>query len=160
MYGSASHTYNVNYTAGSGTYYVSTDDVTWSSSVGLLNYRVYDAKRLHTSVENTNLSKILGEQREKLLPIRADLEEQTVRQALLIAGETLGRERRVYEDVIATMPDDKIPLSSYIRLQDSLTGLDIKATIVSYSVEMHAGDKETNIGATSVKLTLDDIHAI
>jgi hypothetical protein len=79
---------------------------------------------------------------------------------LLIAGETLGRERRVYEDVIATMPDDRIPLSSYIRLQDSLTGLDIKATIVSYSVEMHAGDAETNIGATSVKLTLDDIHAL
>jgi hypothetical protein len=159
-YGSASHTFNVNYTIGSGTYHVAPDGITWSTATGLLNYRVYDAKRLHTSVENTNLSKILGEQREKLLPIRADLEEQTVRQALLIAGETLGRERRVYENVIATMPDDRIPLSSYIRLQDLQTGLDIKATIVSYSVEMHAGDAETNIGATSVKLTLDDIHAI
>jgi len=159
-YGTASHTYNVNYKSGSGTYHVSSDGITWSAATGLLNFRVYDAKRLHTSVENTNLSKILTEQREKLLPIRADLEEQTVRQALLIAGETLGRERRVYEDVIATMPEDRVPLSSYIRLQDLQTGLDIKATIVSYSVEMHAGDSETNIGATSIKLTLDDIHAI
>ena len=155
-----SHTYNIDYKSGSGTYYVSTDDVTWASATGLINYRIYDAKRLHTSVENTNLSKILGEQREKLLPIRADLEEQTVRQALLIAGETLGRERRVYEDVICTMPDDRIPLTSYMRFQDSTTGIDIKANIVSYSVEMHAGDKQTNIGASSVKLTLDDIHAV
>jgi hypothetical protein len=120
----------------------------------------YDAKRLKTSVENTNLSKILGEQREKLLPIRADLEEATVRQALLIAGETLGRERRVYEDVTCTMPEDRIPLCSYMRMQDVETGLDIKATIVNYSVEMHAGDSQTNIGASSIKLTLDDVHAV
>jgi len=155
-----SHTYNIDYKSGSGTYYVSTDDVTWTSATGLVNYRIYDAKRLHTSVENTNLSQILGEQREKLLPIRADLEEQTVRQALLIAGETLGRERRVYEDVICTIPDDRIELSSYLRMQDTLTGLNIKANIVGYSIEMHAGDDQTNIGANSVKLTLDDIHAI
>jgi hypothetical protein len=159
-YGTVSNTFNLDYKSGSGTYYVSTDDATWSSSTGLINYRVYDAKRLKTSVENTNLSKTLSEQREKLLPIRADLEEQTVRQALLIAGETLGRERRVYEDVICTMPDDRIPLTAYMRFQDSTTGLDIKANIVSYSVEMHAGDKQSNIGASSVKLTLDDIHAV
>jgi len=159
-YGTASHTYNVNYQAGGDQYHVSSDGTTWSTSVGKLNFRVYDAKRLHTSVENTNLSKILSEQREKLLPIRADLEEQTVRQALLIAGETLGRERRVYEDITCTMPDDLIPLTSYMRFQDLTTGLDIKANIISYTVEMHAGDKQTNIGASSVKLTLDDIHAV
>lgn len=159
-YGDVSNTYNLDYKSGSGTYYVSTDDVTWSASTGLINYRIYDAKRLHTSVENTNLSQILGEQREKLLPIRADLEEETVRKALLIAGETLGRERRVYDDVQCTMPEDRIPLASYIRMQDETTGLDIKATIVGYTVEMHAGDAQTSIGASSIKLTLDDVHAV
>jgi hypothetical protein len=83
-----------------------------------------------------------------------------VRQALLIAGETLGRERRVYEDVNCTMPDDRIELSSYLRMQDTETGLDIKANIISYTVEMHAGDSQTNIGASSIKLTLDDINAV
>jgi hypothetical protein len=159
-YGDVSNTFDINYKSGSGTYYVSSDDITWSSSTGKINYRVYDAKRLKTSVENTNLSQTLSEQREKLLPIRADLEEATVRQALLIAGETLGRERRVYEDVQCTMPEDRIPLCSYMRMQDVETGLDIKATIVSYSVEMHAGDAQTNIGASSIKLTLDDVHAV
>lgn len=159
-YGDVSNTFDIDYASGSGTYHVSTDDVTWAAATGKVNFRVYDAKRLHTSVENTNLSKTLGEQREKLLPIRADLEEPTVRQALLIAGETLGRERRVYEDVICTMPDDRIPLTAYLRFQDTTTGIDIKANIVGYHIEMHAGDSQTNIGASSVKLTLDDIHAI
>lgn len=157
QYGDASNTYNIDYKSGSGVYYTGGS---WASATGLVNYRIYSAKRLHTSVENTNLSKTLSEQREKLLPIRADLEEATVRQALIVAGETLGRERRVYEDVKCTMPEDRIPLCSYARMQDSQTGLDIKATIVSYSVEMHAGDKQSNIGATSITLTLDDVHAV
>ena len=159
-YGDVSNTYNLDYKSASGTYYVSTDDVTWSSATGLMNYRVYDAKRLKTSVENTVLSQTLGEQREKLLPIRADLEEQTVRQAMLIAAEILGQERRVYDKVVCTMPEDRISLASYLRFQDSTTGIDIKAEIASYTVEMHAGDAQSNIGASQISLTLDDIHAI
>ena len=159
-YGDASNTYNVNYKSGSGTYYVSTDNVTYSSATGLMNYRVYSAKRLKTSVENTVLSQKLDEQKEKILPIRSDLEEQTVRQALIIAGESLGHERRVYDNIMCTMPEDRIPLASYIRLQDSHSGLDIKAVITGYTVEMHAGDSQSNIGASSIKLTLDDVHTV
>ena len=158
-YGDVSNTYNVNYKSGSGTYYVSTDDITWSSATGLMNFRVYSAKRLKTSVENTVLSQKLEEQREKLLPIRADLEEQTVRQALIVAGEILGKERRIYDNVMCTMPDDRIPLLAYARVQDLQTGLNIKAEISSYTVEMHAGDSQSNIGATSVSLTLDEVHS-
>ena len=160
-YGDVSNTYNVSYATGSGTYYTGGPD-TWASTVtGSVAIRVYDAKRLHTSVENANVSaRLADEQREKLLPIRADLEEQTVRQSLLIAGSVLGRERRVYENVVATMPDDLIPLASYIRMEDQLTSLDIKATIVAYTVEMHAGDGATTIGASEIKLTLDDIYTV
>ena len=159
-FGDASNTYNVDYKSGSGTYYVSTDDVTWNTATGLPNFRVYSAKRLKTSVEITGMSQKLGEQREKILPIRADLEEQTVRQALIVAAESLGRELRIYDKIICTMPDDRVPLASYLRLQDDLTGLDIKAEIASYTVEMHAGDSQSNIGATQITLTLDDIHGV
>lgn len=159
-YGDASNTYNVNYKSGSGTYNVSPTDSTWSSATGLMNYRIYDAKRLKTSVENANLSQILEEPREKLLPIRPDLEEQTVRQALIAASSLLGKERRVYQDVVVTAPDDRIPLSSFCRLKDKLTGLNVKANIVSYTVEMHGGDIDSNLGADRITLTLDDIHSI
>jgi len=159
-YGDASNTFNLDYKSGSGTYYVSTDDATWSTATGLVNFRMYDAKRLMTTVENTVLSQRFPNQREKLFPIRADLEAQTVRQTMTVAAEALGRERRVYENVTATMPDKRIPLASFIRFEDATTGLDIKAQIVSYTVEMHAGDSMSNIGASTITLTLDDIHAV
>lgn len=159
-YGDASNTFNLDYKSGSGTYYVSTDDSTWSIATGKVNFRMYDAKRLMTTVENTVLSQRFPNQREKLFPIRADLEAQTVRQTMIVASEALGRERRVYENVVATMPDKRIPLASFIRFEDVTTGLDIKAQIISYTVEMHAGDNMSNIGASTITLTLDDIHAI
>ncbi len=158
-YGSASHTYNVDYQSGSGTYHVSTDNITYNTATGLVQYRIYSAKRLRTSVENTVLSQALDEQKEKILPIRADLEEQSVRQAMIIASEALGKERRVYDNVICSMPDDRIPLAASIRFQDLQTGLDIKAIIISYTIEMHAGDNQSNYGATKVTLTLEDIHS-
>ncbi len=157
-YGSASHTININYKSGTGTYYDSTDNVTWTSRVGDTNYRVYSAKRLFTTVENSVVSQTLPEPREKILPIRADLEEQTVRQTLLQAAELMGKQRRVYEKVVITPPTDRIPISSYCRLQDNISGLDIKAVIVGYTIEMHAHNNR--IGANAVTLVLDEMHSI
>jgi len=157
-YGSASHTININYKSGSGVYYDSTNNVTWTSRTGLTNFRVYSAKRLFTTIENTVVSQTLPEPREKLFPIRADLEEQTVRQTLIQAAELMGKQRRVYEKVIITPPTDRIPLSAYCRLQDSVTGLDVKAVIVGYTIEMHA--KNNVIGADSVTLVLDEMYSI
>ena len=159
-FGDVSNTYNVDYKSGSGTYFVSTDDITWNVATGLVQFRVYSAKRLKTSVENTVLSQKLDEQKEKILPIRSDLEEQTVRQALITASDSLGKERRVYDNLICTMPSDRVPLAAFLRLQDQKTGLDIKAVITGYSVEMHAGDSQTNIGATYITLTLDDTSSV
>lgn len=159
QYGNSSNTFNIGYESGTGSYKVSSDGISWSGATGDIALRIYSAKRLRTSVENTRLSQLFEEPREKLIPIRADLEEQTVRQALIQAALVLGKERRVYEDVVITATDDRIPLSSFCRLKDVKTGLDIKAGIVSYTVEMHGGDIDSNLGADRITLTLDDIHA-
>jgi len=157
-YGTSSNTVNIDYKSGSGTYYDSTDNVTWTSRTGLMNYRIYDAKRLFTTLENTVVSQTLGEPREKLLPIRGDLEEQSVRQAMIQAGNILGKQRRIYETIKVTPVTDVIPLASYCRLQDSSTGLDIKAIINGYKVEMHAHNNR--IGADYITLTLDELYSI
>ena len=157
-YGTASHTVNINYKAGTGTYKDSSDGITWSSATGSPAHRVYSAKRLMTSLENTVVSQKLAEPREKLLPIRADLEEQSVRQAMIQAGFILGKQRRVYQDVTITPTTDRIPLASYCRLQDSKSGLDIKAIIDSYTIEMHSNNNR--LGASSIKLSLDELYSI
>ena len=92
--GDASNTISVNYKAGSGTYWDSSDGTTWTSRTGKSNYRVYESRKLITTVENTSATELLPEPRERIFPIRADLEEQTVRQTLLSAAEVLGKQRR------------------------------------------------------------------
>jgi hypothetical protein len=152
-YGDASNTVNINYKSGTGSYFAGSTAVTGSPA-----YRVYSAKRLMTSLENTVVSQKLPEPREKLLPIRGDLEEQTVRQAMIQAGFILGKQRRVYQDVTITPTTDRIPLASYCRLQDSKSGLDIKAIIDSYEIEMHSNNNR--LGADSIKLSLDELYSI
>ena len=157
-FGDASNTININYKAGTGTYKTSSDGITWSTPVGAPSYRVYTAKRLFTTMENTVISQKLPEPREKILPIRADLEEQAVRHALIHAGYIMGKQRRIYSKVIVTPPTSRIPLASYCRLQDSASGLNIKAVINEYTVEMHSHNNV--IGANSITLTLDELYSI
>jgi hypothetical protein len=159
QFGTGSDTYNVNYTTGSGTYHTSSDGVSWSPVTGDMAYRIYSAKRVTTTVENVSLVKKLIEPREKLFPVRSDLEQDTVREALIQACELLGMERRTYNDIIITPPDDRIPLGAFCRVIDKETGLDVKAHILSYEIEMHSKDP-SRIGADEITLTLDDIHAI
>ncbi|MFB5617878.1 MAG: hypothetical protein ACE5Q4_04385, partial [Nitrosopumilus sp.] len=68
------NTINFDYKTGSGKYYQSTDGFNWFEVTGEVNYRVYSAKRLTTTVENTRLSTSLPEAREKIIPFRGDLE--------------------------------------------------------------------------------------
>lgn len=155
-YGITSNTINVDYKTGSGKYFTSPDGYTWYEVTGEPNVRVWSAKRLTTTVENTKLSKILPEPREKLFPMRGDLEEQTVRQALIQAVTIIGQERRYYSNLVTTIPEKRIDLASYMRFQDVQTGLDVKAKITAYHLEAHENDS-SGIGVRHIKLSLDEI---
>jgi len=159
IFGDASNTFDVNYETSGGTYYISTTGAngSWGAGqTGLMNYRIYQAKRLTISVENTNMTKLLAEPREKLFPIRANLEEQAATEALISAARILGKERRVYDKVVVTAPDDVIPLAAFCRLRDKTTGLDVKANILAYKFEMHSNDP-SRMGVREIELTLDDL---
>ena len=149
--GDASNTFSVNYTAGSGTYWDSTDGTTWVSRVGKSSYRVYEARTLITTVENVDATDMLPEPRERIFPIRADLEEQTVRQTLLSAAEVLGKQRRTYGIVTISPVTSRIPLSTFCQLRDAKTGLKIKANIVGIDL---SADSST-LGVQRIDLSLD-----
>jgi len=152
--GDASNTISVNYTAGSGTYWDSTDGATWTSRTGKSSYRVYEARRLVTTVENVDATAILPEPRERVFPIRADLEEQTVRQTLLAASEVLGKQRRTYGTVNISPVTGRIPLGSYCTLEDVQTGLSVKANITSIDLKATSAD----LGVQRISLELDGYH--
>ena len=149
--GSATDTFSVNYTAGSGTYWDSTDGTTWVSRVGKSSYRIYEARTLITTVENVDATTLLPEPRERIFPIRADLEEQTVRETLLAAAEVLGKQRRTYGTVTISPVTSRIPLSTFCQLRDVKTGLMVKANIVGIDL---AADSST-LGVQRIDLSLD-----
>ena len=149
--GDASNTISVNYAAGSGTYWDSTDGTTWASRVGKTAYRVYESRRLTTTVENTSAAELLPEPRERIFPIRSDLEEQTVRQTLLSAAEVLGKQRRTYGTVIVSPVTARIPLGTFCKLEDVKTGLSVKANITGIDLQ---ADSST-LGVQRIELALD-----
>ena len=149
--GSATDTFSVNYTAGSGTYWDSTDGTTWVSRVGKSSYRIYEARTLITTVENVDATTLLPEPRERIFPIRADLEEQTVRETLLAAADVLGKQRRTYGTVTISPVTSRIPLSTFCQLRDVKTGLMVKANIVGIDL---AADSST-LGVQRIDLSLD-----
>ena len=149
--GDVSNTISVNYAAGSGTYWDSTDGTTWVSRTGKSAYRVYESRRLTTTVENTSAAEILPEPRERIFPIRSDLEEQTVRQTLLSAAEVLGKQRRTYGTVIVSPVTERIPLGTFCKLEDVKTGLSVKANITGIDLQ---ADSST-LGVQRIELSLD-----
>jgi hypothetical protein len=149
--GDVSNTISVNYAAGSGTYWDSTDGTTWVSRTGKSAYRVYESRRLTTTVENTSAAEILPEPRERIFPIRSDLEEQTVRQTLLSAAEVLGKQRRTYGTVIVSPVTERIPLGTFCKLEDVKTGLSVKANITGIDLQ---ADSST-LGVQRIELALD-----
>ena len=149
--GDASNTISVNYKSGSGAYWDSSDGTTWTSRTGKSNYRVYESRKLITTVENTSATELLPEPRERIFPIRADLEEQTVRQTLLSAAEVLGKQRRTYGTVKISPVTARIPLGTFCKLEDVKTGLSVKANITA--IDLRA-DTST-LGVQEIDLELD-----
>ena len=149
--GDASNTISVNYAAGSGTYWDSTNGTSWTSRVGKSAYRVYESRRLTTTVENTSAAELLPEPRERIFPIRSDLEEQTVRQTLLSAAEVLGKQRRTYGTVIVSPVTARIPLGTFCKLEDIKTGLSVKANITGIDLQADA----STLGVQRIELSLD-----
>jgi hypothetical protein len=153
-YGDASNTYNINYKAATGTYWDSADGVTWTSRTGASAYRVYDARRLLSTVENVEVAANIAEPRERAFPIRSDLEEQTVRQTLIQASNILGKQRRIYSPVIISPVTERIPLGTFCRIEDKKTGLDTKANIISIDL-MATADEQ---GVQKIEVGLDQFH--
>jgi hypothetical protein len=153
-YGDASNTYNINYKAATGTFWDSSDGVTWTSRTGASSYRVYDARRLLSTVENVEVAANIAEPRERAFPIRSDLEEQTVRQTLIQASNILGKQRRIYSPVIISPVTERIPLGTFCRIEDKKTGLDTKANIISIDL-MATADEQ---GVQKIEVGLDQFH--
>ena len=153
-YGTATDTINVDYKSGTGTYWDSPDGVTWTSRTGKSAFRVYEARRLISTLENTVVASKIPTPRERAFPIRADMEEQTVRQTLIQAGNILGKQRRIYSQVTISPVTSRIPLGTFCMLEDAKTGLKTKANIISIDLSAKSDEQ----GVQTIDVGLDEFH--
>lgn len=151
-YGTITNTVNVDYRSGTQNFWDSTDGVTWTQRTGESSYRVYDARRLISTVENIIVESEIAEPRERAFPIRADMEEQSVRQTLIQAAEILGRQRRMYSNIIISPVTDLIKLNTYCYIKDLKTGLNTKANIIGINMSCKSEEQ----GVQKIELTLDE----
>lgn len=157
QYGDGSDNFTLDYQTGTGTFYTSSDGVTWSSATGSFSFRDYSQKALHIILENTRAKAKYGV-REKVVNFNAGQEEGSAREALINAGEVLGLERRHYSQVTVSPPTLRVPLGQFCRVVDSKTGLNVKASIISMDIQMSSRSGETSIGADQVILGLEEVH--
>ena len=156
IYGDASHNYTLDYQTGTGTFYTSADGDTWSSATGLFSFRQYASRSINIILENTRAKAKYGT-REKVIALQGGLEEATARESLMSAGQVLGLERRFYSQVTVSPTTDRIPLGTFCRIEDSLSGLNIKANIISADIQM-TSQNNTLFGATQIVLGLEEVH--
>jgi len=163
-FGTAADTYNMNYfvdtTAGSEALWDSTTGApgSWTQqiTVGQAVFRAWSGRRVEITVENINLTKLLKEPREKLIPLRADMELLTARQALIAASSALGKSQRSYSAITITAPDTRPPLLKFCKIVDAKTGLSIKANMIGMNLEMHS-QSPSGLGTDRYTLMMEDL---
>jgi hypothetical protein len=144
-YGNSNDTINGEYQTGSGTYYTSSDGVTWSSVTGDFKMRVYSGNNLITTLENTVAKRKFGI-REKILTYN-NVQEETVRDSLIYTSDILSKEKRSYSSMIVTVPTSRVLLGKTCKVIDTTTGLDIVAEIHSVDINIPPeGASEISVG--------------
>lgn len=156
-YGASGNEVNFDYQTGTGTYYRSADGTTWTSQVGKFALRTYHSKPINIIIENTTAKTKFGV-REDVVSFRNTTNEETARTALTSMSDILGKEKRIYSDVLVSCPTDRLPLGKYVRVYDVFNGQDIRAGVVGVDISMSA-DTDGKLGTNKMKLTLEDWFA-
>jgi len=161
-FGTGTDRYNVNYfvntSSGNLAFWDSTNGTSWTkqTTVGEGVFRAWSGRRIELTVEMINSSEKLVTPREKLIPLRADMEELTARQALIAASSALGKSSRTYSAITITAPDKRPPLLKFCKIVDSKTGLAVKANMIGMNLEMHS-QSPSSLGADRITLMMEDL---
>jgi len=161
-FGTGTDRYNVNYkvntSAGNLAFWDSTNGTSWvkQTTVGEGVFRAWSGRRIEITVEMINATEKLVTPREKLIPLRADMEELTARQALIAASSVLGKSERNYSAITVSAPDKRPPLLKFCKIVDSKTGLDVKANMIGMNLEMHS-QSPSSLGADRITLMMEDL---
>lgn len=153
QYGDTTNYVGLDYQTGTGTYHDSADGVTWTARVGNVKFREYFSKSTRMIGEVTT-AKVFGN-KETLVNLQEYTNKNSAIQVLSGLMGSLGKEKRNLPQLVISAPDTEIPLGKKIRIVDVGSGIDMLANVTSYKIEGSAYDKDSNLGAKSVILTIE-----
>ena len=147
---------SLDYQTAVGEYWDSPDGVTWTQRVGEAKMRSYTSKTMHIIATNTVTQKSKRNKEDVISLVDFQNEEAATR-AMEAFSDVRGKEKRIYNQIVVSAPDDPIDLGKTARLLDKKTGLDATVDIVGYSISGSAYGRG-NRGATDMILTVEEMH--
>ena len=135
QYADAVNPINIDYDNTTGTHFTSATGAagSFSSNTGAMKFRTYHARSMVMILENTESRKVFPD-REATVDMTGLIEEELAKVALIGLSDQVGKERRIYSDIMISPPDDPIPLGKMIRIHDKFNGLTIDADVISYEI--------------------------
>ena len=145
---------DIDYQTGTGTYHDSADGITWLPRTDDIKFREYSSKSTRMVGENTTSSSKFG-----FRDTTINLKKYTTKESaiVILAGymESQGKENRTFPSLTISAPDTKIELGKRARIIDKGSGINMYANIISYTIKGSAYDKNSNLGAKDVEITIE-----
>lgn len=147
----------LDYQTGSGTYHDSTDGITWTARTGNVKFKEFASKTTPVLVENTvTTRKFPGLHREINVPMAPFKSTDMALLQLSAIAVARGKQRRRYPQFLVSAPTTPFGLAKTLRIMDSRSGLDFSPNLIAYDLGGGAYDKQNNMGATELALTVEE----
>jgi len=154
LYGTATDSFAISYNTASGTYFDSSDGLTWTSRTGEIVFRSYSANPITIVYEDVR-AKRKFKTREKTLSFPQASEFDHVVEALDAISDIVCVRKREYQPINIFPPDVRIDVGKYcrVRIKDKF---DRKALIIGLDFVMDVLDT-SNIGINKFTLSLQEV---
>ena len=145
----------LDYQTAQGLFFDSNDGITWTQKTGEAKFRTYSSKTIHIIGQNC-VTRRQHRKKETMFSLQDFPNENTALQAFEGIIESLGKIKRIYEPITVTTPTERPEIGKTVKLIDVFNGLNVEADLVGYDISISTLDPNSNLGATSMKLYLEE----
>lgn len=154
LYGTATDSFAMSYQTATGTYFDSSDGLTWTSQTGDFAFRCYSSNPITVIYEDVR-AKRKFKTREKTLVFPQASEFDHVVEALDSISDIVCVKKREYQPINIFPPDVRIDLGKYCRVRIK-NKFDRKALIIGLDFTMDVIDT-SNIGINKFTISLQEV---
>lgn len=139
---------------GSNNYYTSTNGTSWGTvQNGDFALRTYPFRTFNLIYQNTVARREFGI-REKVVDIKNFTDFNTLKDTMIGLGRILSKQRRLFNTVTVSVPDNYVEPGKTCRIIDKL-GLDQQVVILGWTISASVGNAEEMLGANTMQIQVE-----